>query len=103
MTAKPNETMSDIRAEIDRLDVEIVKLLALRQRCVERAIVVKRRDGIPARVPERVDKVIDQARVLARAHHVDPALVETIWTEMVEWFIAHEERSLAVAKKERDA
>jgi hypothetical protein len=33
-------------------------------------------------------------RVLARAHNVDPALVETMWTEMVEWFIAYEERSI---------
>lgn len=100
MTTKPrHDTMSDIRAEIDRLDIELIKLLALRQRCVERAIAVKRRDGIPARVPERVDKVIDNARILARAHNVDPALVETLWTEMVEWFIGHEERALAMTRK----
>src|SRR5436305_8771846 len=96
MTAKPHtETMADIRAEIDRLDEELIKLLAARQRCVERAIRIKSRDKIPARVPQRVDKVIDNVRVLARAHHVDPAMVEAMWTEMVEWFIAHEERGLA--------
>ena len=42
----------------------------------------------------RVRQVIDHVRVLARAHNVDPALVETMWTEMVEWFIAYEERSM---------
>jgi isochorismate pyruvate lyase len=101
MTTKPHtETMADIRAEIDRLDEELIKLLAQRQRCVERAIKIKSRDRIPARVPERVDKVIDNVRVLARAHHVDPVMVEAMWTEMVEWFIAHEERALNVGKKE---
>lgn len=86
--------MSSIRKEIDRIDESLIKLLAERQRFVERAIVVKQRDGIPARVPERIDKVIDNARVLARAHNLDPALAETLWTEMVEWFVAHEERAL---------
>lgn len=89
-----HDTMSSIRKEIDRIDESLIKLLAERQRFVERAIVVKQRDGIPARVPERIDKVIDNARVLARAHHLDPALAETLWTEMVEWFVAHEERAL---------
>lgn len=90
----PNLTMNDIRKEIDRIDENLVKLLAERQRLVETAVVVKRRDGLPARDEARVRQVIDHVRVLARAHNVDPALIETMWTEMVEWFIAYEERSL---------
>ena len=90
----PHLTMSDIRKEIDRIDESLVKQLAERQRWVEKAIVVKKRDGIPARDDARVRQVIDHVRVLARAHNVDPALVETMWTEMVEWFIAYEERAL---------
>lgn len=87
-------TMSDIRKEIDRIDETLVKTLAERQRWVEKAILVKRRDGIAARDAARVAQVIDHVRVLARAHKVDPALVEAMWTEMVEWFIAYEERSM---------
>jgi len=90
----PHLTMSDIRKEIDRIDESLVRQLAERQRWVEKAIVVKKRDGIPARCDARVRQVIDHVRVLARAHNVDPALVETMWTEMVEWFIAYEERAL---------
>ena len=89
----PN-TMADIRKEIDRIDEQLIKLLAERQRFVEKAIIVKKRDGLPVRIPERIDRVIDNARILARAHHVDPAMIEAMWTEMVEWFVAHEERSL---------
>jgi isochorismate pyruvate lyase len=86
--------IAELRHEIDIVDEKLIKLLAERQRLVEGVIAVKHRDGIPARVPERVDYVIDRARVLARAHHLDPALAESLWTEMVEWFVAHEERTL---------
>ncbi len=88
--------MSEIREQIDRIDEQLIKLLAERQRWIEKAIVVKKRDGIPARVPARIDQVIDNVRVLARAHKVDAALVEVMWTEMVEWFVAHEERTLGM-------
>jgi isochorismate pyruvate lyase len=90
----PKTNISDLRSEIDIVDEKLVKLLAERQRLVEAVIAVKKRDGVAARIPARVDYVIDRARVLARAHHLDPALAETIWTEMVEWFVAHEERTL---------
>jgi isochorismate pyruvate lyase len=89
-----NLTMTDIRKEIDRIDESLVKLLAERQRWVEKAVTVKKRDRLPARDEIRIRQVIDHVRVLARAHNVDPALIEAMWTEMVEWFIAYEERSL---------
>ena len=84
----------ELRQEIDVVDEKLIKLLAERQRLVEAIITVKHSEGIPA----RVDYVIDRARVLARAHHLDPALAESIWTEMVEWFVAHEERTLDMKK-----
>lgn len=86
--------MDKIRQEIDRIDEKLVKLLAERQRCIEAAIEVKRRDRIPARVPERINEVIENAQALAQTHKADPALVKALWTEMVEWFVAYEERSL---------
>ena len=95
MSSAPKQlTMSDIRKEIDRIDESLIKQLAERQRWVEKAIVVKKRDGLPARDPARIAQVVDHVRVLARGHKVDPALVEAMWTEMVEWFVAYEERSL---------
>jgi isochorismate pyruvate lyase len=87
-----------LRQEIDVVDEKLIKLLAERQRLVEAIITVKHAEGIPARVPARIDYVVDRARILARAHHLDPALAESIWTEMVEWFVAHEERTLDMKK-----
>jgi isochorismate pyruvate lyase len=93
-TTVPRLTMADIRRDIDRIDEDLVKLLAERQRLVEQAIFVKKRDNIPARVPQRIDQVMAHIRRLAGAHSVDPVLAEALWTEMLEWFIAHEEREL---------
>ncbi len=87
-------SMADIRKEIDRIDEGLIKLLAERQRWVEKAVGVKKRDRLPARDDARIGQVIDHVRVLARGHKVDPALVEAMWTEMLEWFVAYEERSI---------
>jgi isochorismate pyruvate lyase len=97
-SAMKNSSITDLRGEIDVVDEKLIKLLAERQRLVEAVIAVKKKEGVPARIPARVDYVIDRARVLARAHHLDPALAESIWTEMVEWFVAHEERTLDMKK-----
>lgn len=94
MTSTARHTMGEIRKEIDRIDEQLVKILAERQRWVETAIQVKKRDGLPARDEARIVQVLDHVRVLARGHHLDPALAEALWTEMIEWFVAYEERSL---------
>lgn len=94
MPKPPNLALSDIRKEIDQIDEGLIKMLAERQRWVEKAIAVKKRDGVPARDDARFAQVIDHVRVLARAHKLDPALAEAMWTEMVEWFVAYEERTL---------
>ncbi len=86
--AASNLTMSDIRKEIDRIDESLIKLLAERQRCVEKAIQVKKRDGLPARDPARIAQVIDHVRVLAPRPQGRPRPGRAMWTEMVEWFVA---------------
>lgn len=87
-------SLNDLRAEIDRIDEGLLKLLAERQRCVERIMEVKKRDGMPTRDDARIARVLDHVRVLARGHKVDPALVDAMWTEMLEWFMAYEERQM---------
>lgn len=90
--------IQELRLEIDAVDEKLIKLLADRQRLVEAIIAIKHRDGVPARIPARIDYVVERARSLAQAYHLDPALTEAIWREMVEWFVAHEERALDLKK-----
>lgn len=88
-------TMADLRALIDRLDGELVRLLARRQACIDRAAQIKRQAGMPARIPARIDEVLDNVRGLADATGLDPALAATLWQEMIEWAIAREMQHLA--------
>ncbi len=87
--------MPALRAEIDRLDAELISLLAARSRLIDRAAEIKARDGLPARIETRVEEVAGNARRLARQGGLDPQLADRIWREMMEHFIAQEERALA--------
>lgn len=87
-------TMTALRREIDRLDDEILDLLAHRLACIDRAIVLKGREDLPARTTERVKEVVQRVRDGARQRGIDADLVERLWLEMIEWAIAHEETVL---------
>jgi isochorismate pyruvate lyase len=91
---KASAALSDLRREIDVLDGELVALLAKRQRCVERVIEIKRAQKLPARVPERIEEVLARVRGLAEAQKLEPDLAVALWREMIEQFIAYEERAL---------
>lgn len=91
---KAGRALSDLRRQIDALDSELVALLAKRQRCVERVIEIKRAEKLPARVPERIDEVLTRVRALAEAAKLEPDLAVALWREMIEQFIAYEERAL---------
>ncbi len=91
--------MAEIRAEIDRLDRELVALLARRATWIDRAAVVKRDERLPARIDARVEEVIANVRAEADAAGLDPALAEALWRRIVDWSIDREERALAVDRR----
>jgi isochorismate pyruvate lyase len=94
MTAETYQTMADVRAAIDTLDDELVKLLGLRLAAIRRASELK--EGIAqARVPWRVEEVAARVRERAADVGFDPDTAERIWRAMVEECIAFEERALA--------
>ncbi len=88
------ETMTDLRAEIDRTDRALLALLARRAALIDRAIEIKGPAGLPARIEARVEEVASQARAVADAEGLDGAAVEALWRMIIEWSIAREERVL---------
>ena len=86
------DSMQDVRREIDRLDDEIVALMALRQRQIERAVRVKQVLGLPARVPARVDEVLARVADAAAREGLDQGLAHRLWQDMIEWSIRLEEQ-----------
>lgn len=84
------DDMGEVRAQIDDLDQELVKLLALRAQYIDRATALKQINGWPARIPSRVEEVVGNARSRAAAEQLDPDLIETLWRQLVDWSIARE-------------
>ena len=88
---KSCKTMSELREAIDVLDAELIKLLAERAEYIDRAIDLKTKEGLPARIDERVEYVAMRARDNAQKEGLDPDLAESLWRQMIEWSITREE------------
>jgi isochorismate pyruvate lyase len=88
------ETMADLRDQIDRIDRALLDLLAERARCIDRAIVLKPRENLPARTANRVAQVIANVRKGGEDRNLDPDQIERIWTGLIEAAIAHEAKAL---------
>lgn len=93
---KPEDcaTMAELRAEIDRLDGEIVAQLVARAGYIDRAIVLKPGENLPARIHDRVEDVVAKVRIKAEASGLDATLAEDLWRRIIDWSIAREERVL---------
>lgn len=86
--------MTELRAQIDRVDVELMSLLAERVTYIDRAIEIKLPIDLPARIDERVEEVAMNARKNAENAGFNPDLAEQIWRIMIEWSIAREDKIL---------
>jgi len=86
--------MQDIRAEIDRLDAQLIALLVDRAGYIDRAAQVKTVVNLPARIDARVEEVVQTARRNAAEQGLDPDLAETLWRKLIDWSIAKEEEKL---------
>lgn len=88
---KPNacKTMAEVRHGVDRLDEEIVALLAERFRYMEAAARIKpRRDQVRDEV--RKAQVIDNARRTAAGEGLDPDVAAAVYDVLIETSIAYE-------------
>ena len=84
-------SLSEVRAEIDRLDDQIVALLALRQEQVRRAAAFKK-DAAEVAAPDRRARMMVRLGERAAAEGVAPELVDRVWTTMIDAFIELELR-----------
>jgi isochorismate pyruvate lyase len=86
--------MTQVRAEIDRLDTALVDTIAERFGYVERAWQLKLEAAQEANVPWRNQQVFDKVRARAAEKGLPPDLVEALWRQMIGWFIQYEEEKL---------
>jgi isochorismate pyruvate lyase len=87
-------TMTEVRAEIDRLDAALVDLIAERFAYVDRAWQLKIKSNEGAVVKWRIQEVIDRVKARAAQKGLPPDLCEALWRQMIGWFIQYEEEKL---------
>ena len=91
--------MTEVRAEIDRIDLALVDIIADRFAYVDRAWQLKSNPG-EAYVPWRIQQVIDKVKARARARDLPPEMVDMVgaqWRNMIGWFVQYEEEKLRSA------
>ena len=82
-------SLEEVRSNIERIDDEIIKLIAERGNYVIEASAFKKSEaGVKA--PNRVEKVIKKARNRANEYGADPDMVEALYREMIARFVKME-------------
>ncbi len=101
---KPKDcnSMAQIRAEIDRLDEDLVRLFAERAGYIDRAAEIKAQVDLPARIGSRVEEVVQNVRRHAITYGLPPDLVEKLWRRLIDWSIAREENRLGPDSMRKD-
>ena len=95
-------SMAELRAEIDRIDLALVRLFAERACYIDRAVELKAGLDLPARIEARVEQVVQNVRAHAVANGLPPDLVEKLWRRLIDWSIAREEAALGPDNLRKD-
>jgi isochorismate pyruvate lyase len=81
--------LRDVRAEIDRIDREVIALLGQRFAYVKAAAKFKTsREGVKA--PDRLEAMLRQRREWAVPVGLDPDVIEKLYRDLVSYFIEEE-------------
>lgn len=82
-------SLEQVRENIDRIDNEIIKLIAERGEYVAQAAAFKKSEDA-VRDNSRVEAVVKNARNKAEQLGADPDLIEAVFREMISRFISSE-------------
>jgi isochorismate pyruvate lyase len=78
--------LNEVRENIDRIDNQIVKLIAERSYYVKQAANFKKHTE-DVKAPKRVEMVIEKVCKLAENNNVNPNIVEVVYRNMINSFI----------------
>ena len=82
-------TLDEVRENIDRLDQQIITLLAERGRFVSQAAHFKK-DTDEVKAPQRVEQVVAKVRALSDVVGANPEVTEQVYRAMIAAFIQQE-------------
>jgi len=76
-------SLDTIRAEISRVDTEIIRLIAQRQKLAEKIARIKITKGIPIHDQDRTEKVLESVFGQAVESRIDPVAVQKIFEMLI--------------------
>lgn len=82
-------SIEEVRNNINNIDEQIVKLIALRGEFVKQAAKFKK-DSDAVKAPKRVEEVISKVKDLAKSTGANEEVVENIYRTMINSFIKAE-------------
>ncbi|MBI3310677.1 MAG: isochorismate lyase [Serratia liquefaciens] len=91
--------MNDIRAEIDMMDENIIKLIAQRFAYVKAAAKFKTSPDA-VRAKERFEAMLLQRRTWADEQGLSPEVIEKLYRDLVNYFISEEMKHWSKAQSE---
>ncbi len=91
VSAQDCRSMDEVRAEIDRLDRLLVRLLSERQGYIEAAGRIKPRAD-EVRLSWRIEDVVAKVLASAEREGLSKRIAEPVWRELIERCIDHEHR-----------
>lgn len=94
-------SLGEVRENIDRIDRELVRLMAERGRYVHEAARFK---ASPAQVedPQRIEQIVARVRRAAAAQQLSPEVAEATYRAMVGAFTAYEQGVSAAAQQRKN-
>ena len=92
-------SLEELRQEIDKLDDEIVALLAERQKCVEKVALVKG-DKTLVVDQKRIEEVVTRVKRVAKEKGMSEKMTESLWRKLIELSIDHEYKLIESQEEE---
>ncbi|MDH0747634.1 chorismate mutase [Pseudomonas sp. GD03842] len=93
-------SIDEVRRNIDRIDHDVVALLAKRADFVTQAAAFKKNSD-DVRAPARVEQVISKVRSIAEDCGASPDIVEKVYRTMIAAFIEEELKTHSDLKNKR--
>lgn len=78
------KSLEEVRAEVERIDEQIIELIAMRTELAEDILVAKREAKVGIDDPDQMKKVLNRARSRAMEKNIDVEAVERIFEILLE-------------------
>jgi len=91
MTRQPEEcsNIQEVRAAIDSIDHQIIAAIGQRFKYVKAAAKFKHSET-DVQAPDRLKSMLQERRVWAKGEGLDPDVIENLYQDLVNYFIAEE-------------